>query len=298
MTNKGVIYAATAYAIWGFFPLYFKMLHPVDSFQITAHRMSWSVLFVLIFIAARRELPALKAALTRRNVLIYLVAAVLLTINWGTYVWAVNAGYVVETSLGYFINPLVNVLLGVIFLRERLRPLQWLPVALAAAGVAYLTITYGHLPWIALTLAFSFGLYGFAKKTAPLPPVPGLGLETIILFFPAFAFLVSQEIMGVGAFGHTNLWLTILMILTGVVTPVPLLLFASGARTVPLSTMGLLQFITPTFQFLAGVLVFGEPFTHDRVIGFSIIWLALIIFTVENFLSRGRLMGTPTAPTR
>ncbi len=221
----------------------------------------------------------------------YALAATLLSINWLTYIWGVNAGYVVETSLGYFINPLVSVLLGVVFLGEKLRPLQWIPVSLAAAGVIYLTLGYGSLPWIALVLAFTFGLYGLIKKTAPLGSLFGLTLETGLILLPALGYILVLQATGHGALGSITPGVTVLLLLTGVVTVIPLLLFASGVRLIPLTVLGLLQFVAPTLQFLSGVLLFGEPFTHTRLIGFSIIWLALIIFSAENLLNRRRTLA-------
>jgi len=293
--NKGVIYAAAAYVLWGFFPIYFKALSGVPAFQIMTHRVVWCFWVVAILLLALRELAALKATITKRTLLIYLGAGVLLAINWVVYVWGVNAGYVLETSLGYFINPLVSVSLGVIFLHERLRPLQWLPVGLAAAGVIYLTISYGTLPWVALVLAFSFGFYGLVKKVAPLGSLHGLALETATILLPSLAFLLVEEMRGVGAFGHASVGTTVLLALTGVVTAVPLLLFSSGARLVPLSTLGLLQYIAPTLQFFIGVFLYNEPFTRERLIGFGIIWLALLIFSTEGFLERRRALSAGAA---
>ena len=210
----------------------------------------------------------------------------LLTINWLTYVWAVNAGFIVETSLGYFINPLLSVLMGVIFLREHLRPWQWVPIGLAAAGVLYLTFAYGALPWIALTLAFSFGIYGLVKKTAPLGSLYGLTLETGILFIPAVGFLVYLQTVRQGAFLNSNPVTDLLLAGAGLVTTIPLLMFASAAQRIPLSLVGVLQYIAPTLQFLIGVLIYKEPFDQSHLIGFGIVWLALIIFWGEGFLAR------------
>ncbi len=284
--NKGVISAFTAYIMWGVFPIYFKLLHTVPAFQTVSHRVVWSFFFLVIVIALRGEGKAFLKSLTWKRFFIYLGSGTLLCINWFTYVWAISQGYVVESSLGYFINPLVSVVLGMIFLGEKLRPLQWIPVILAVAGVAYLTITYGSLPWIALILAFSFGFYGLIKKISPLGSLHGLTLETAAIFLPSLGVLLVEEFRGVGAFGHDGWLISILLALTGVVTAVPLILFSIGARSIPLSTVGLLQYITPTGQFLSGVFLFGEPFTHDRLIGFSIIWLALIIFSVESLSRR------------
>jgi chloramphenicol-sensitive protein RarD len=284
--NKGVLSAFAAYVLWGFFPLYFKALEGVPAFQILSHRIVWSLLFVMIIVGIRGEWTAMRKTITRRTMLIYLGAGALLAVNWGTFVWAVNAGHVVETSLGYFINPLVTVLLGVIFLRERLRPVQWAPVGLAAFGVIYMAVSYGQIPWIALVLAFSFGLYGLVKKLAPLGSLHGLAMETGMIFIPALALLLFDEAAGTGAFGHLGLASTLLLAFSGVATAIPLLLFANGVRQVPLTTIGLLQFIAPTLQFLLGVLVFAEPFGPERIVGFGIIWLALIIFSAENLLNR------------
>jgi chloramphenicol-sensitive protein RarD len=214
-------------------------------------------------------------------------------VNWLTYVWAVNAGYIVETSLGYYINPLLSVLLGVIFLRERLRPLQWLPVGLAALGVAYLTLVYGRPPWIALALAFTFGLYGLVKKIAPLGSLHGLTLETGILFIPALLFLTYLGITGKGAFLGGSPKTDILLVGAGIVTAVPLLFFASAARRIPLVMIGLMQFIAPTIQFMIGVFIYDEPFSQDQLIGFSIVWLALIVFWVEGFMANRKNIPAP-----
>jgi chloramphenicol-sensitive protein RarD len=224
---------------------------------------------------------------------IYSVAAVLLSINWLVYVWGVNAGFIVETSLGYFINPLFSVLLGVVFLHERLRPTQWIPVALAAAGVIYLTVTYGRLPWIALSLAFSFGLYGLVKKMAPLGSLYGLTLETAIVFPIALLYLAFVNFAGTGSFLHDGVRTDLLLIATGVVTSIPLLMFASAARQIPLTMIGVLQYIAPTLQFLIGVFLYHEVFDQTRLIGFSLVWLALIIFWVENYLANRRVPVQP-----
>lgn len=283
MFNKGVLYSLGAYVIWGFFPILFKSLINVPALQILAHRFVWCFVAIVILLVLRRELPALKSSINRRALLIYAAAGILLTINWGTYVWAVNAGYVLESSLGYFINPLVNVLLGVLFLREKLRPMQWVPVGLAAVGVLYLTVSYGSLPWIALVLAFTFGLYGLVKKLAPLGALHGMALETTSILLPAIVYLVFAEISGIGSFGHGTPITTLLLIFAGFITSVPLLLFSAGAQSVPLSIMGLLQYVSPSIQFLIGVFIYKEPFTVERLIGFIIIWLALTIFSFESF---------------
>jgi chloramphenicol-sensitive protein RarD len=284
MKNKGIWYAAGAYIIWGLFPIYWKQLHNVPALQLLGNRIVWSFLLLIGVVFVTKQFLSFRAESGKRRVPgVYSIAAVLIGVNWLTYVWAVNAGYIVETSLGYFINPLLSVLLGVIFLHERLRPLQWLPVILATLGVAYLTAIYGRLPWIALTLAFTFGLYGLVKKIAPLGSLYGLTLETGILFLPALIYLVYVGATGTGAIFNEGMRTNVLLIGAGVVTAVPLLLFASAAKRIPLTMIGIMQFIAPTIQFMLGVLVYKEPFNHDQLIGFSIVWLALIIFWLEGF---------------
>ena len=284
--NKGILNGIAAYALWGFFPIYWKLLHQVPALQVIGHRIGWSFILLIAFILFTKQWRDFRsAALTSNTLGIYSIAAVLLTINWLVYVWGVNAGFIVETSLVYFINPLLSVLLGVIFLRERLRPVQWIPVALAAAGVIYLTLAYGRLPWIALTLAFSFGFYGFVKKLAPLGSLYGLTLETGIVFPVALIYLAFLEFTSTGAFLHEGALIDALLIGAGVVTTIPLLMFASAAKQIPLSVLGILQYIAPTLQFLIGVFVYRELFDESRLIGFGLVWLALVIFWVESYLA-------------
>jgi len=294
--NKGIWYGIGAYVTWGLFPIYWKWLHHVPAVQLISHRVLWSFLLLFVFILVSRQWNVFRtAALKLRVQRIYLVAAVLIGINWLVYIWAVNAGFIVEASLGYYINPLLNVLMGVVFLRERLRPLQWIPLGLAAVGVLYLTFAYGSLPWIALTLAFSFGAYGLVKKTAPLGSLYGLTLETGLLFLPALLYLVYSEMTGQGAFLHTGATSDVLLMGAGLMTTIPLLMFASAARRIPLSLVGILQYIAPTLQFLLGVLVYGEPFTHTQFIGFSIVWVALILFGAEGFFVHRAERAQPVA---
>lgn len=283
--NKGVIYGLGAYLLWGFFPIYFKLLQSVPAMEILGNRILWSFIFLAGLITLRKEWTSLRGlALKPRTLLIYTLSSCLLAVNWLIYVWGVNSGYIVETSLGYFINPLLNVLLGVFFLREKLRPLQWLPIGLATLGVIYLTVNYGQLPWIALALAFSFGLYGLVKKTAPLGSLYGLTVETGILFLPAGLYLLLAASRFGGTSGGYSPLTYILLAGAGVITSIPLLMFGAAARRIDLSLMGILQYVAPTCQFLLGVLVYGEPFTRERLVGFSFIWLALIIFWVEGTL--------------
>ena len=291
--NRGILYALGAYFLWGVLPVYWKALKHVPAMQILSYRVIWSVFFLMLLLALMKEMGRLKAALlTPGRLPVVLLAAGLLAINWLTYIWGVNAGFIVETSLGYFINPLVSVLMGVIFLRERLRPAQWVPVGLATVGVLYLTFSYGRLPWISLVLAFSFGFYGLVKKTVPLEARYGLTLETVVMFFPALLFLMFASYQGDGYFVGYGASTTILLIGTGLVTALPLLLFGMSAQLIPLTAIGILQYLAPTMQFLIGVFVYNEPFTIERLIGFCIIWLALIVYTVESLLARRRALST------
>ena len=282
MNRNGIFYALGAYVLWGVFPIYWKWLHNVSAIQVIGHRIGWSFILLMIVIFTTRQWTKFRSNLTRRMLGIYLIASLLLSANWLIYVWGVNAGHIVEASLGYFINPLFSVLLGMIFLKERLRPLQWFPIGLAALGVIYLTWTYGSLPWIAISLAFTFGFYGLVKKTAPLGSLYGLTLETGLVFVPALGYLFYAESTGQGAFGHTGVISDLLMIGTGAVTAVPLLMYASAAKRIPLTMIGIMQYIAPTLQFLIGVLIYKESFTTNQLIGFSMIWVALIIFWVEE----------------
>ena len=292
--NRGVLYGIGAYALWGFFPIYWKLLQKVPALELIGHRIAWSFLLLIAVIMLTGQLSELRTTFNARTVGIYLIASLLIGVNWLMYVWAVNAGHIVETSLGYFINPLISVLLGLIVLRERLRAVQWLPVGLAFVGVTYLTIKFGQLPWIALVLAFSFGFYGLVKKLAPLSSLYGLTLETAMLFIPAVAYLGFMEASGTGAFMHIGLLPDLLMVDAGLVTTVPLLMFASAAKQIPLTMIGVLQYLAPTIQFLIGVFLYHEPFDQSRLIGFSIVWLALIIFWAENyFASRASVEPIP-----
>lgn len=285
--NKGILSGLGAYALWGFFPIYWKYLHDVPALQVIGHRIGWSFLLLIgIILVSGQWMEFRSVALQPRVIGIYSIAAILLSVNWLVYVWGVNAGFIVETSLGYFINPLLSVLLGVLFLREQLRPTQWIPVSIAAIGVIYLTAVYGRLPWIALSLAFSFGFYGLVKKLAPLGSLHGLTLETGIVFPAALIYLLIVERSGSGAFLHQSTLIDVFLIGAGVVTTIPLLMFASAAKQIPLTVVGLLQYIAPTLQFAIGVFLYKEPFDQSHLIGFGIVWVALVIFWVENYLSR------------
>ena len=291
--KKGILYAIGAYLMWGLFPIYWKQLETISALQLIGHRIAWSFIVLTLFVLARHEVGSLFASLNRRTVQIYAVAALLISANWYTYVWSVVHGFVVEASLGYFINPLFSVFLGVVLFRERLRLLQWLPIALAAAGVLYITLYHGSVPWIALILAVTFGLYGAIKKAAPLGSLFGLALETGLLLLPAVAYLTLVEVQGQGAFLHSGPTMDLMMVGGGLITALPLLLFAGAASRVPLGTLGVLQYLTPSMQFLLGVFVYKESFTHVRLIGFGLVWAGLALFWIEGLYARRSAAGTP-----
>jgi chloramphenicol-sensitive protein RarD len=289
--RSGLAAAVTAFVIWGVFPLYLKQLASVPALQIMAHRIVWCCLLVFAWLAVRGELGTVRMALanpaSRRRLA---ASATLISCNWLIYVWSVNNGHVVDASLGYFINPLLNVVLGVFVLHERLNRAQWIAVGLAATGVLYLAVVAGRPPWIALALAASFGLYGLIRKVVAVDSVPGLATETLLLSPFAVAFLLWVEREGTGALGHSSAVVNALLVGSGLVTAMPLALFAYGARLIPLSTVGLVQYIGPTLQFLVGVLVYHEPFPWSRAVGFLLIWSALVIYAADG-LWRNRGAG-------
>jgi chloramphenicol-sensitive protein RarD len=282
-SNKGFVPAVSAFVIWGGFPLYFHLLNQVSAFQVIAHRIAWSCVFVVAWMALRRELPALRAALTAPAVVSRLaLSATLITLNWIAYVWGVIHNHVVETSLGYFIGPLVNVLLGVVLLSEKLTRAQWMAVGVAVIGVAYLTVMAGGLPWIAMVLAFSFASYGLVRKVVKVEALPGLATETLLLAPIAVGYLLWCQSTGTGAMGHVGGVTDALLVFSGPLTAVALFLFASGTRLLPYSTVGLLQYIAPTLQFMCGVFALHEPFDRTHAIGFTLIWTALILYASEG----------------
>ena len=282
--NTGILYAALAYVAWGLFPLYFRQVAQVPSLEVVMHRTLWSLVFVFAVLAVRRQWAWMAAVLRQPRVLgAFALSAVLLSGNWLTYVWAVQNHHVVDASLGYFILPLVNVALGFAFLHERPRPGQWLAVAVAAAGVLWLTVQAGRLPWIALVLALSFGFYGLLRKVAVLGALEGLALETLVLAPVAAAVLGWWAWQGQGALLQADAPTLGWLLLAGPLTAVPLLLFAAGARLIPLATLGILQYISPSLQFALGVWVFHEPFQPARLAGFVLIWAALCVYTAEGW---------------
>jgi chloramphenicol-sensitive protein RarD len=287
--RTGILSAALAFLCWGLFPIYFHAISEVPPLQILAHRMLWSLAFLLIVLAVRRQWKWLRQVRQPRVLASFIASAFLLSANWLVYIWSVNNGHVIEASLGYFINPLVNIMFGYLLLKERLRPVQWAAIALAACGVAWLGWQAGTVPWIALFLACTFGGYGLLRKTAALGALEGLSFETMVLFPLAAAYVGWLTLHGDNAFLNTasdsTRWL---LVASGPITAIPLLLFASGARQIPLSVLGLLQYLSPTIQFLLGVWLFHEAFSADRLVGFALIWAALALYGGEGLLNRGQ----------
>jgi chloramphenicol-sensitive protein RarD len=281
--NPGMLYAALAFLAWGLFPLYFKALRSIPAQEILAHRMVWSLAFLAVVLLWRRQWSWLAAVARQPRVLAgFAASALLLSTNWGIYIWSVNHDRVIDASLGYFINPLVNVVLGAALLKERMRPLQWSAVALAAAGVAWLTYVAGHPPWIALALGLTFGVYGLLRKTAALGALEGLSLETMLLFPFAAAYLLWLAQAGQNGFLAAPPLPQALLALSGPVTAIPLLMFAAAARRLPLSLLGLMQYLVPTMQLLLGVWLYHEPFGPARLLGFALIWGGLALYSAEG----------------
>jgi chloramphenicol-sensitive protein RarD len=288
---RGLWMAVGAFVLWGLMPLYWHLLKSVPSMHVVLHRALWSALLVAAYLTLTRGRGWLRIVLAQPRLAGMLLASgLLIGFNWSLYVWAVNAGHVVESSLGYFINPLLNVVLGVAFLRERLVPAQWVAVALAACGVLWLTFNYGSFPWIALALAGSFALYGLIRRQAQVDAVLGLGVENLYLLVPAIGLLAWLEGSGGGGFFDLRwgLGANLLLVLGGALTALPLIGFAYAVRRVSLTTVGLLQYLAPTLQLLCGVLVFGEPFGRDRAIGFAVIWVGLAVFAIDGFIRARR----------
>ena len=287
--NTGILYAALAYIAWGLFPLYFKQVADVPSLEVVMHRTLWSLVFVFGVLMVRRQWSWMGTVLRQPKVLAaFVLSAMLLSGNWLTYVWAVQNQHVVDASLGYFILPLVNVALGFVFLRERPRSGQWMAVAVAAAGVLWLAVQAGRLPWIALVLALSFGFYGLLRKVAVLGALEGLALETLVLAPVAAVVLGWWAWQGQGALVQGTPATVGWLLLAGPMTAVPLLLFAAGARLIPMSTLGILQYISPSLQFALGVWLFHEPFEPARLVGFVLIWAALLVYSMEGWWTRRR----------
>ncbi len=288
-STRGLTAVLASLVLWGLFPLYLRPLHAVATVEVIAQRVVWSCVLILLWMFAKGQLGQLRAtlanpALVRRLAL----TAILITINWLTYVYAVANGQILEASLGYFINPLINILLGVFVLSERLNPVQWVSVGLAAAAVLYLTLMAGSPPWISLSVAVSFALYGFIRKIVAVEALPGLAVETLLLAPIAAVYLLWREWAGIGAMGHSGGAIDALLVASGAYTAVPLFLFSYGARLIPYSTVGVVQYLNPSLQLACGLLVFGEPFGRTRAIGFGLIWAALAIYILDGVWRRAR----------
>lgn len=282
--NPGLFYAALAYTAWGLLPVFFKQLAQVNAFEIVMHRMVWSLVFLLCVLAVLKRWAWLRGVARQPRVLLaFAASALLLSVNWSVYVWAVQNAHMVDASLGYFILPLVNVAMGFAFLNERPRPGQWLAVAVAAAGVLWLTVQAGRLPWVALVLAITFGIYGLLRKLAKLGALEGLTLETLLLWPMAVGMLAWWAWHGQGALVQGDPATLGWLLLAGPLTAIPLLLFAAGARRIPMATLGILQYISPSLQMLLGVWLYGEAFEPARAIGFYLIWMALVLYSADSF---------------
>lgn len=289
--------SATAFLIWGLSPVYWKSLTGVPATEIILHRILWSFFLLVPLLALQRRWGEFTRALTHLPTLgILVVSALLVGANWFIYIWAVNSNNILQASLGYYINPLVNVLLGMLFLKERLRRAQVLALGLAAAGVLYLTLSHGVFPWIALSLAISFGVYGLIRKVAPVAALPGLAVETLVLSVPAGLLLLNLHRAGQGAFMQMGLGTDLLLAGTAPLTAVPLLLFTLGARKITLTTLGFIQYLGPTGMFLLGVWAYGEPFSHVQAITFALIWAALGIFTADMVVQHRKGATPPAVP--
>lgn len=296
-SKSGVGLGVLAYLCWGFFPLYWPLLDPAGSLEVLAHRFVWSMVFVLVLISIMGKWAKFRAIARDRRLMVLLTfASITIALNWGGFIYGVTNGHVIETSLGYFINPLVTVLLGVFVLKETLRPAQWIAVAIGIIAVVVLAVDYGRLPWIALLVAFSFAAYGFLKKKANLGAFEGLGMETLILFPVALTFLIVLQTQGDLTFGHEGPGNVALLVGTGVVTAIPLLLFGAAATRLSLTTLGLLQYLGPIIQFITGLTIFDESMSPARWAGFVLVWLALVVFTIDAITSRRRILPTEPAP--
>ncbi|MCG5215116.1 EamA family transporter RarD [Streptosporangium sp. KLBMP 9127] len=294
--RRGVLYGMAAYAMWGLFPLYWPLLAPSSAVEILAHRMVWTLVAIVGILAIRRHWSWFGPLIRQpKKIGLLVLAAAIVSLNWGTYIYAVNTGHVVESALGYFINPLVSVLFGVVLLGERLRRLQWAAVGLGALAVVVLTVDYGRLPWISLVLATTFGTYGLVKKFANVGALESLTIESLALLLPALAYLGVLQSNGTATFGQAGTGHVLLLVLSGIITAVPLLCFSAAAIRVPLTVIGLLQYIAPVLQFLCGVLILREAMPASRWAGFTIVWIALAVFTWDS-LRRARTMRRAAAP--
>jgi chloramphenicol-sensitive protein RarD len=283
----GYVYALLAYAAWGVLPIYWKVFSSIGAWEILSHRVLWSALFVLLLVLCKKRGSEIKQLLSdKKNRITLTISSLLISANWVIYIWAVNNGYVIEASLGYYINPLVNVMLGVLFLRERLKGLQWVAITLATIGMMILTISYRHFPWISISLAFTFGLYGLAKKKVHVDTTVGLMVETLLVLPIALVYLIVFE-QGGQAWHMLSGWRLFVLCLSGVATALPLLWFTEAAKRLPLSVLGFIQYLAPTIMLILGVVIYHEPFTNMGMISFGFIWSALIIYTFH--LTKNRI---------
>ena len=289
--TRGMVAASLSYTIWGILPIYWKALDHVPAYEILGHRMAWSLPFVILFLIISGQRSKIHQSQSRKILTISAASAALLAVNWLIYIWAVNAGHIVETSLGYYINPLVTVAFGVIFLNERLRTGQIAALVLAGCGVIYLTLVYGSFPWIALSLAITFAIYGLFHKKIRIGPMNSLYLETLVFFLPAVALILFLGRDGSSGFLHGDGATMVLLAGTGLITTIPLLLFGYAAQKIPLFLLGILQYTAPTLNLLIGVFIYGEEFPFSRMIGFLLVWSALAIFLAEGIVQRARQQG-------
>jgi len=291
--GRGMIYGFSAYALWGLAPLYWQLLRPASATEILASRMTWSLVFLAILNQVRRTWPAIVAVLrNRRSLRLLTIAALLITLNWGLYIWSVVNDHVIDASLGYFINPLVNVALGVFLLKEKLRKVQWTAVAIAACGVLWLTVDAGKIPWIGVILGLTFGSYGMVKKIANVDAVESLTVETILLLPFSTVYIIWLELQGTATFGHAGWLQGFWTLMAGVITALPLLAFGAATVRVPYSTLGILQYISPTLQFIIGFTVLHEHMTRGSWYGFGIVWIALAVFSVDAIRSGKRFAAS------
>jgi len=295
--NKGVVYGIAAYALWGALPIYWKALKSVRPEEILCHRTIWSLFFLLGLLIYEKRVRSLLAKLNLKTVLLFALTGAILFLNWYLFIWAVNNDHILDSSLGYFINPMVSVLLGIAFLRERPSRWQWVAIGLVGVAIVVLTLGYGVFPWIAIVLAVTFGIYGYLRKIAVLGSLEGLSLEVTVLFVPALLFLLYLEKHGHAAFGHASGSITFLLVMAGVATPLPLLLFAMAARRITLTHLGFLQYISPTSQLILGVALYGEKLPHFRAIGFALVWVSIVVYTIDILLARRRVQVCEPTPT-
>jgi chloramphenicol-sensitive protein RarD len=296
--SRGALAAAGGFLFWGLVPLYWKQMQTVSAIELIAHRIVWSLVFLVGILAWQKKFRELRPALANaRSIGLMLLSGLLLAANWTVYVWAVNTGHILESSLGYFLTPLGNIAMGYLFLHERLRRTQWVAIILAITGVVTLLVGAGRIPWIALSLATTWSSYSLLKKKSPIGPLAGLTVETLLLFPIAAALLLWWQHTGEGALGRIDAWHHVLVLSVGIVTAVPLLFFAYGAQRIRLVTLGLLQYLTPSIQFLIGLVIYHETFNSGQLRAYAIIWTGLLIYTADSFWAQRRLLRPATAKT-